>query len=389
MKRIVILGSTGSIGTQVLDVLARLGDRFEVVGLAANNNVELLARQANAARAGCVCISNADRRRELTEALASEEWNPRILCGVEGMCEMASLPGVDLVVVAVAGAIGIGPTHAALQAGKDIALASKEVLVAAGEHTMALARSAGARVLPIDSEHSAIFQCLQGAPPGGVERILLTASGGPFRTMPLEQLADVTPEQALRHPTWNMGGLVTVNSATLMNKALEIIEARWLFDVPVDQVDVVIHPQSIVHSMVRLRDGSMLAQMGLPDMRLPIQYALVYPERVDTALPRMEVSQYAALAFETPDTKRFPAPDIARRAARLGGTYPAVMNAANEAAVGLFLKRALPFTGILPVVERVMERHDGKEASLENVLRMDAWARSEAENAARDGAWRS
>jgi 1-deoxy-D-xylulose-5-phosphate reductoisomerase len=262
-------------------------------------------------------------------------------------------------------------------AGKDIALASKEVLVAAGETTMALAREKGAAILPIDSEHSAIFQCLQGAPEKSLERILLTASGGPFRTVPLEALRDVTPEQALKHPTWNMGGLVTINSATLMNKALEIIEARWLFDVPVESVEVVIHPQSIVHSMVRFRDGSTLAQLGLPDMRLPIQYALVYPERLDTGLPRMELSAYANLTFEAPDEAKFPALGLARRAVEQGGTMPAVMNAANESAVGLFLERQIPFLDIMRLIERTMDRHEPIPPTLASVLEADAWARNE------------
>jgi 1-deoxy-D-xylulose-5-phosphate reductoisomerase len=375
MKRLVILGSTGSIGTQVLDIVRRLPDRLAVVGLAANNNAELLAEQANAFRVPCVSIGSEERLEALRSGLADGAGNPRVLCGVEGMCELAMLPEADLVVVAVAGAIGIAPTQAALTAGKAIALASKEVLVAAGETTMALANARGAAILPIDSEHSAIFQCLQGAPEKSIERILLTASGGPFRTVPLAALADVTPEQALRHPTWNMGGLVTINSATLMNKALEIIEAQWLFDVPASQVEVVVHPQSIVHSMVRFRDGSTIAQLGLPDMRLPIQYALVYPERVDTDLPRMELSAYANLTFEAPDEAKFPSLGLARWAIEQGGTMPAVMNAANEAAVDLFLKRKIPYPELMRRVERAMECHDPAAPTLSNVLQADAWAR--------------
>lgn len=375
MKRLVILGSTGSIGTQVLDIVRRLPGRFEIVGLSANNNTGLLVEQANAFDAKIVSITNAARAEEVRAAFRSRGRNLTVVSGVEGLCEVATQPQADLVVVAVAGAIGIAPTHAALSAGKDIALASKEVLVAAGEATMALAKSQGAAVLPIDSEHSAIFQCLQGAPEGSIERILLTASGGPFRTTPIEALATVTPEQALRHPTWSMGGLVTINSATLMNKALEIIEARWLFDVPVEQVEVVIHPQSIVHSMVRFRDGSTLAQLGLPDMRLPIQYALLYPERVDTGLPRMEIQDFAGLTFEAPDLAKFPALGLARRAVAQGGTMPAVMNAANEAAVGLFLERRIAFPEIMRRIEGTMDRHDPLPPTLSNVLETDAWAR--------------
>lgn len=375
MKRIVVLGSTGSIGTQVLDIVQRLPGRFQIVGLAANNNARLLAEQANAFRVPCVSIGQATLRDEVIDRIASCGCNCEVLEGVEGMCALATLPDADLIVVAVAGAIGIAPTHAALSAGKDIALASKEVLVAAGEITMTLARAQGARILPIDSEHSAIFQCLQGAPQQSIERLLLTASGGPFRTTPVEQLADVTPDQALKHPTWNMGGLVTINSATLMNKALEIIEAHWLFDVPVCDIEVVVHPQSIIHSMVRFRDGSTLAQMGLPDMRLPIQYALVYPERVDTGLPRMGLEACAQLTFEAPDEEKFPALGLARQAVDIGGTMPAVMNAANEAAVGLFLSRQIGFLEIMRRVERAMHHHTPQPPTLSNILAADAWAR--------------
>ena len=375
MKRLVILGSTGSIGTQTLDIVRRMPERFQIVGLAANNNAPILAQQATDFDVPYVSIGSSERREELESFLRAAGRNLSVLSGVEGMCALATLPEADLVVVAVAGAIGIAPTHAALSAGKDIALASKEVLVAAGETTMALARAKKAAILPIDSEHSAIFQCLQGAPEKSLEKILLTASGGPFRTVPKEKLAEVTPEQALKHPTWNMGGLVTINSATLMNKALEIIEAKWLFDVPVESVEVVIHPQSIVHSMVRYNDGSVIAQLGLPDMRLPIQYALVYPERVNTALPRMELSAYANLTFEAPDETKFTSLSLARRAVAQGGTMPAVMNAANEAAVGLFLERKIPYLAIMERIERAMEQHDPAPATLENVLTADTWAR--------------
>lgn len=379
-KRIAILGSTGSIGTQALDVVRRLPDRFQVVGLAANNNVEMLAQQANEFGAQCVSIGNTARVAELRQAVAGSGRNLEALGGVEGMCAVATMPDVDLVVVAVAGAIGIAPTHAALSAGKDIGLASKEVLIAAGETTMELARRRGCAILPIDSEHSAIFQCLQGAPEKSIERILLTASGGPFRTVPKEQLAGVTPAQALKHPTWNMGGLVTINSATLFNKALEIIEACWLFDVTVEQVEVVVHPQSIIHSMVRYQDGSVLAQLGLPDMRLPIQYALLYPERINTGLPRLELSAYANLTFEAPDEAKFPSLGLARRAVKQGGTMPAVMNAANEAAVALFLQEKIPFLQLMRLVEQTMDRHDPVPPTLANVLEADAWARRVVES---------
>jgi 1-deoxy-D-xylulose-5-phosphate reductoisomerase len=372
MKNLVILGSTGSIGTQSLDIVSRMPDKLRVVGLAANNNAKLLAEQANAYGVSNVCIRDEARAAELKSRL---EHSADILTGGEGMCRLATLAEADLVVLAVAGAIGIMPAHAALEAGKDIALASKEVLVAAGEHTMRLAKRVGAAILPIDSEHSALFQCLQGAPEKSVEKLFLTASGGPFRTTPREALKDVTPEQALKHPTWNMGGLVTINSATLMNKGLEIIEAHWLFDVPVEDVEVIVHPQSIVHSMVRYRDGSVLAQLGLPDMRLPIQYALVYPERVDSRLPRMGLDRFANLTFEEPDLEKFPSIRLARRAAAVGGTLPAVMNAANEAAVARFLDREIPYLGIMECVERVMDRHEVVDPTYENVLAADRWAR--------------
>jgi 1-deoxy-D-xylulose-5-phosphate reductoisomerase len=294
------------------------------------------------------------------------------------MCRLASLPDAEIVVVAVAGAIGIAPTHVAIEARKTIALASKEVLVAAGQHTMSLAARCGVRILPIDSEHSAIYQCLQGAPPGSVDRVVLTASGGPFREWRREAMADVTPEQALAHPTWAMGGLVTINSATLMNKGLEVIEAKWLFGVEVEDVEVVVHPQSIIHSMVRFRDGSVVAQLGLPDMRLPIQYALVYPERVETGLPRLDFSRCGDLTFAEPDEVRFPALRLARQAVASGGTMPAVMNAANEQAVAMFLERRLGFAGIMETVEAVMSRHAIVEATYDNVIAADAWARDAA-----------
>lgn len=376
MKRIVILGSTGSIGTQALDIVERLPDRFQVVGLAANNNAELLAEQANRFRVPCVSIGNELQVEDLTARLKSDDGNYRVLSGVEGMCELASLPEADLIIVSVAGAIGIAPTHAALRAGKVIALASKEVLVAAGEPTMALAKQMGCAILPIDSEHSAIFQCLQGAPENSIERILLTASGGPFRNFTKEAMETVTPEQALKHPIWTMGGLVTINSATLMNKALETIEAKWLFDVAMKDVEVVIHPQSIVHSMVRYRDGSTIAQLGLPDMRLPIQYAMVYPERVNTQLPRMGLESYSNLTFEAPDETKFPSLALARRAAAQGGTMCAVMNAANEAAVGLFLERKIDYPGIIRIIERAMDAHNPISPEYGAILEADAWARA-------------
>ena len=371
IKNVVILGSTGSIGTQTLDVVERLAGRIRVVGLAANRNAEALAEQSRRFGVDDLCIVDRDSAPKLKLLRPDAS----VFSGIEGMAELAALPQADVVVVAVAGAVGILPTHAAIEAGKDIALASKEVLVAAGEHTMRLAREKGVRILPIDSEHSAIFQCLQGAPAKSIDRIFLTASGGPFRNTSKEDLARVTPEQALKHPTWNMGALVTINSATLMNKALEIIEARWLFDLPTDSVEVLIHPQSIVHSLVRFTDGSVLAQLGLPDMRLPIQYALTHPQRPATGLPSMNLAEIGSLTFEQPDEDKFPALRLAREAARAGGTMPAVMNAANEAAVDYFIRQRIPFTGIIESVETVMGRHAVMDSTYDNVIAADSWAR--------------
>jgi 1-deoxy-D-xylulose-5-phosphate reductoisomerase len=376
MKNIVILGSTGSIGTQTLDIISRMPDRFRIVGLSAHENIHLLLEQCAKWKPSHACLVNPEKAEELRSRLSNTGIHVRE--GVDGMCELATLPEVDLIVMAVAGAVGIRPTHAALRLGKDIALASKEVLVAAGEHTMALAKQNNASIIPIDSEHSAIFQSMQGAPQDSVETLILTASGGPFRDTPKQQLADVTPEQALRHPTWNMGGLVTINSSTLFNKGLEIIEARWLFDISPKNIQVVIHPQSILHSGVRFRDGSIIAQLGLPDMRLPIQYALMYPERPDTGLPRLDLTSVGSLTFDAPDEDKFPALRLAKEAVRIGGTLPAVMNAANEIAVSRFLERKISYTDIMSSVEKVMGMHSPAPSTYDNVLQADAWARTQA-----------
>lgn len=379
MKRIVILGSTGSIGVQTLDIVERLAGEVQVVGLAAHSRVDELLEQANRFGAKHVCIADNSRYDDLKTKAAG---NLSTYSGVDGMSDIATLAEADMVVVSVAGAVGIRPTHAAILAKKQIALASKEVLVAAGEHTMQLARENGVDILPIDSEHSALFQCLEGAQPQSVEQLLITASGGPFRHATMEELRNVTPAQALKHPTWNMGGLVTINSSTLMNKGLEMIEARWLFDVPTEKIDVVVHPQSIVHSLVRFNDGSVLAQLGLPDMRLPIQYALVYPKRINTELPRMDLAKIATLTFENPDETRFSAIRLARKAIGSGGTMPAVMNAANEAAVDLFLKEKIGYLQMMETVESVMEAHTPLDPTFENVLAADDWARQHTQEKA-------
>jgi len=375
VKNIVLLGATGSIGRQTLDVVRRLPHRFRVVGLAAHRNVKLLAEQAAEFGVRHVAVLDSSVHESLRNTVPV---GCQVHSGIGGLDAVCTLEDADIVIVAVSGAAGIRPTHAAIRAGKTVALATKEVLVAAGAHTMALAREFGVPIVPIDSEHSAIFQCLQGHAQSEVDRLYLTASGGPFRETPASDLQTATPEQALKHPTWNMGGLVTINSATLMNKGLEIIEAYWLFGVPHDRIEVVIHPQSIVHSLVRFRDGSTLAQLGLPDMRLPIQYALTYPEHAASGLPMLNPLECGALTFEPPDHARFPAIDIAREALKTGGTMPAVMNAANEVAVELFLKRALSFPGIMELVQAVMEEHTPGDAELNAVLVADAWARRRA-----------
>jgi len=374
MKRIAVLGSTGSIGTQCLDVAARLPDRIQVVALAAHRDYQKIEEQAQRFHVRQVALVDPNA------AVWLEELHPdwQVFAGDEGLQAIATLPEVDLVVVGVAGVCGLSATVAALHAGKHIALASKEVLVAAGESVMAIAKERNLSILPIDSEHSAVFQCLQGERPDAVRRILLTASGGALRDLPIEELPNVTPERALQHPTWRMGAKITIDSATLMNKGLEIIEAHWLFDVPASQVQVLLHPQSIVHALVEMQDGSVLAQLGLPDMRLPIQYALLYPERVDTALPRLDLTTIGALTFSEPDPRRYPALQLARDALAAGGTMPAVMNAANEVAVARFLKGQIRFTEIIECVKDVMHRHQPQPATLEAVQAVDHWAREQA-----------
>ncbi len=357
MKNIVILGATGSIGTQTLDVVRRLPDFLRVVGLSAYRNETLLREQA-----------------------AQFGVSPSNLAWGDGtdLVRLATLPSVDLVVVSVAGAVGTTATIAALEAGKDVALATKEVLVAAGELVTAAARKTGAKLLPIDSEHSAIFQCLQGQEPEFVSKLWLTASGGPFREWPMERIQSATLADALNHPTWpSMGRKITVDSATLMNKALETIEARWLFDVPMEKVGVVVHPQSVIHSLVELCDGSLLAQLGLPDMRVPIEVALLYPERADFGAPKFDLlAQKTPLTFEAPDESRFPSLSLARRAAAIGGTLPAVMNGANEAAVAAFLDGIVAFPQIMGLTEQVMDAHWVEPLpTLPQITQADTWAR--------------
>ncbi len=357
MKNIVILGATGSIGTQTLDVVRRLPDFLRVVGLSAYRNETLLREQA----------ANFDVS---SDNLA---WG-----NGANLVRLATLPEADLVVVSVAGAVGTAATIAALEAGKDVALATKEVLVAAGELVTAAARKSGAKLLPIDSEHSAIFQCLQGQKPDFVSKLWLTASGGPFREWPAERIQSAALADALNHPTWpSMGRKITIDSATLMNKALETIEAKWLFDVPMEKIGVVVHPQSVIHSLVELCDGSLLAQIGLPDMRVPIEVALLHPERADVGVPKFDLlAQKTPLTFEAPDESRFPSLSLARRAAAIGGTLPAVMNGANEAAVASFLDGKVTFPQIMGLTERVMDAHTVQSSpTLAQITAADAWAR--------------
>ena len=375
MKNVVLLGSTGSIGTSTAKVAGDLPNDIRLVGLAAGGNAELLAKQARQFRPELVSIGSPEKAAKLRPQLDGI----RVASGEEGLIELATLPSADIVLIAIVGTTGLQPALAAIRAGKDIAVASKEILVMAGEIVMAEARKHGVRVLPVDSEHSAIFQCLEGRSPGSVRRLILTASGGPFRETPAGQFAGITVEQALKHPSWVMGRKITIDSATMFNKGLEMIEARWLFDIPMPQVDVVVHPQSVVHSMVEFVDGSILSQLSTPDMCLPIQYALTCPgraasERVQTDLPAL-----GRLDFEAPDLAKFPALGKARRAGETGGTLPAVLNAANEIAVDAFCDRQTSFPGISDAVGQVMDRHELiGQPSLEQILQADAWARETA-----------
>lgn len=378
-KRVVILGSTGSIGTSALKVARDIPERMEVVGLAAHSSVEVLAAQVNEFGVKDVCLfdeKGLSRLRELVPA------DTRILCGPEGLCELATMEQADMVLVSIIGTAGLKPTLEAIEAGKDLAIASKEILVMAGEVVMQRAAEKGVNVLPVDSEHNAIFQCLQGHQGGAeqVSRLILTASGGPFRQTPAEQLSAVTLEQALCHPTWKMGRKITIDSATLFNKGLEMIEARWLFGVPMERVDVVVHPQSIVHSLVEFTDGSILAQLSSSDMCFPIQYAVTWPERTLNSLKRLDLAQIASLRFEAPRWADFPALSLARRCGLVGGTMPAMYNAANEVAVQAFVDGKLTFPGIWQTVEQVLSRLSPRDyqGDLALILEDDARAREEA-----------
>jgi len=387
-KRVVVLGATGSIGESALKVARDIPERMEIVGLAANSNAEKLAAAANATRAQSICLVDESKIDILRKAL---DYKPQIFSGEAGLREIACLTNADMVLIAIVGTGGLRPALAAINAGKDLAVASKEILVMAGEIVMREAREKGVQVLPVDSEHNAIFQCLDrgiGILPmdsraGGachdVRRIILTASGGPFRETPRKDFDSITVEEALKHPTWNMGPKITIDSATLFNKGLEMIEAHWLFGVEMKRVEVVIHPQSIVHSMVEFADGSTLAQLSYSDMCFPIQYAVTWPDRVTNTLPPLDFSTMRKLEFEIPRYDDFPALNLARKAGEIGGTLPAVMNAVNEIAVAGFLNRQLRFPQIWETVEQVMDRHRSvAHPDLDAILAADQWARDEA-----------
>jgi 1-deoxy-D-xylulose-5-phosphate reductoisomerase len=358
-RKVVILGATGSIGESARKVARDIPERMEIVGMSAHSQREKLDAAAKEFPGAKLCVSGNG--------------------GEDGLLELSTMPEADMVLIAIVGTGGLRPALAAIEAGKDIAVASKEILVMAGDAVMTAARRKGVQVLPVDSEHNAIFQCLEGRNPAEVQRLILTASGGPFRQMPATQLASVTPEQALKHPTWNMGAKITIDSATLFNKGLEMIEARWLFDVEMARVEVIVHPQSIIHSMVEFIDGSTLAQLSTTDMCFPIQYAVTWPERVPNRLPPLDFAQLAQLTFEAPRRADFPALDLARWAGETGGTLPAVLNAANEIAVAAFLARRCTFPAIWHTVERVMREHTPvAHADLDAILGADDWARTRA-----------
>ncbi|HEX8473307.1 MAG TPA: 1-deoxy-D-xylulose-5-phosphate reductoisomerase [Pyrinomonadaceae bacterium] len=376
---IAVLGSTGSIGCNTLRVVESFADeRFRVVALGAGRNVEKLAAQVERHRPEVVAVETEECAEDLRAELhgRGDAPLPRIVVGEAGLVEVATHESADCVVSATVGAVGFVPTLRALEAGKRVALANKETLVMAGELMTRAARESGAELLPVDSEHNALHQCLRGEKRAEVRRLVLTASGGPFRTGTRREMEEATVAEAMRHPTWNMGAKITIDCATLMNKGLEVIEARWLFGFGADEIDIVVHPESVVHSMIEMVDGSVIAQMGITDMRHAIQYALTYPERRPCALPSLDLTKLATLHFEAPDVERFPCVALAYRALRAGGTLPAVLNAANEVAVHAFLDGLIRLTDIPRVIESVMDRHEtGAVENLETVLATDTWAR--------------
>ncbi len=377
MKSLSILGSTGSIGVSTLDVVRQHPERFKVTGLAEGHDVNLLASQIREFRPAVVSVRDEESAGRLQALLGPEK--PEILWGLDGAAAVGAADGADMVVSAIVGAAGLKPTISAIRAGKDIALANKETLVVAGQLVTDLVREHKVRLLPVDSEHSAIFQSLAGHRPQDIERIILTASGGPFRNTPTAELKKVGPEQALKHPQWDMGAKITIDSATLMNKGLEVIEAHWLFDMPAEKIGVVVHPQSIIHSMVEYVDGCVMAQLGAPDMRAPIAYAIAWPERCESGIKKLALTEIATLTFEEPDMDRFPALRLAFDALKAGQTCPAVLNAANEIAVAAFLEKKIGFTDIPAIVDKTLQAHAPFTPSgLDEYLEADRWAREKA-----------
>jgi 1-deoxy-D-xylulose-5-phosphate reductoisomerase len=379
VKRISILGSTGSIGTQTLDIVTHHPDAFQVVGLAAGSNVALLAQQVMEFRPEIVAIRQEDKLADLKTAIAAlADYHPEYVTGEAGIVEVARYGDAESVVTGIVGCAGLLPTLAAIKAGKDIALANKETLIAGAPVVLPLVEKHGVKLLPADSEHSAIFQCLQGVPEGGLRRIILTASGGAFRDLPVERLPFVTVSDALKHPNWSMGKKITIDSATLMNKGLEVIEAHYLFGVDYDAIDIVIHPQSIIHSLIEVQDTSVLAQLGWPDMRLPLLYALSWPERIYTDWEPLDLVKAGSLSFREPDHDKYPCMQLAYAAGRAGGAMPAVLNAANEQAVALFIEEKIDFLAIPQLIEQTCDRYAAQNTAipdLETILGADQWAR--------------
>ncbi|MFN6498369.1 MAG: 1-deoxy-D-xylulose-5-phosphate reductoisomerase [Nostoc sp. DedQUE01] len=380
MKAITLVGSTGSIGTQTLDIVSQYPDQFRIVGLAAGRNVEMLAAQIRQFRPQIAAICLEDGLPALKEAVKDLDPQPILLAGEAGVIEVARYSEAQTVVTGIVGCAGLLPTIAAIEAGKDIALANKETLIAGGPVVLPLIQKHGVKLLPADSEHSAIFQCLQGVPKNGLRRILLTASGGAFRDWDVEKLAEVTVADALKHPNWSMGRKITVDSATLMNKGLEVIEAHFLFGLDYDDIEIVIHPQSIIHSLIELQDTSVLAQLGWPDMRLPLLYALSWPDRIYTNWERLDLVKAGNLTFREPDHQKYPCMQLAYAVGKAGGSMPAVLNAANEQAVALFLEEKIRFLDIPRCIEWVCDRHQNdnrSNPSLDDILAADKWARQE------------
>ncbi len=378
MKYVSILGSTGSIGTQTLEIAKENPDKVKIVGLSSNENIDLLEQQIHVFKPSLVAVMNEEKAAELRKRLNN---STEVLSGIDGLCAVASLSEANIILTAVTGMIGLKPTLEAIEKGKNIALANKETLVAGGHIVMAKAKEKGIKIYPVDSEHSAIFQCLMGNARKDLHKIILTASGGPFRGYRFDDLKDVTLERALKHPNWSMGRKITIDSATLMNKGFEVIEAKWLFDLNKEQIEVVVHPQSIIHSLVEFKDHSTMAQMGYPDMKVPIQLALFYPNRIENRIESLNLAQIGTLTFEKPDINVFKCLGLSYESIKIGGSMPTVLNATNEIAVGAFLNRKIHFIQIPQILEEVMNEHNViQNPDLDAVLEVDNWARASASN---------